>query len=168
MRSGNLDRMNNIDSISTQQSSDQFLTRFESRFEVNHCNHRLLFGRPLRIIENEFIDGVKTRKTALFKPGAIFAIDLWEQNQFGTAYWAVYVLQAATPGELALPIPQVQPAAKILLEAKGKERSRKALKMLAEIEERADPTNLSPNRFLLTDFRLKAMSNSRQSRWNPS
>ena len=143
---------------SSDHHSDAFLTRFEIRFEAGHCNHRLLFGRPLRIIETELIYDVRTRKIALFKPGDIFGIDLWEQNQYGTKYWAVYVLQAAAPGELALPIPQVYPAAKILLEARGKERSQRALKLLAEIEERTDLAGVLPNRFLLTDFRLKASS----------
>ena len=156
--------MNTTDIGSQNQIPDGFLTRFEIRFEIKKCNHRLLFGRPIRIIEKEFIDGVRTQKIALFKPGDIFGIDLWEQNEYGTSYWAVYVLQAAAPGELALPIPQIQPAAKILLEARGKERAQRALKLLAEMEERTDPTNVSPNRFLLTDFRLKALSNTRYGR----
>ena len=158
--------MDDLASITTIQNTNQFLTRFESLFEADHCNHRLLFGRPVRIIEREFVDKVRTRKSIYFKPGDIFGIDLWSQTKYGTSYWAVYVIQAAAPGELALPVPQVAPGAKILLEARGRERAKRALKMLAEIEERADPAGLPPNRYLLTDFRLKAMSNSRHSRWN--
>ena len=138
-------------------TSDQNLTRFEILYAEGKCNHRLLFGHPLKTVEKDFIYGAITRKLAFFKPGDIFAIDLWERNQYGTKNWAVYVLQAAEAGEAATCVPQVSPAAKILLEARGKKKAKIALELISEIKERTDPSTLNPGRFLLTDFRLKAL-----------
>ena len=131
-------------------------TRVELIYEEGVRNYRLLFGKPLRIINKETIYGVRTKKIAFFKPGDIFALDLWECGYYGTNSWAVYVLQAAAIGETAHPVPQVFPAAKILLEACGKSQAQKAIRELREIQDRVDPTTLPPARFLLTDFRIKA------------
>jgi hypothetical protein len=137
-------------------AQNECLTQASLVFIEGKLNYRLLFGHPLKIVDKEFEYGRTTRRIAYFRPGDIFALDIWERNEYGTTLWAVYVLQAAAPGEIALPVPQVKPAAKILLEACGKEKAQRALKLLEEIQERIDPTTLPPNRYLLTDFRLKA------------
>ena len=134
----------------------QSLTRFEELYLEGHKNYRLLFGKPIKSETTEFKYQDITRRVHYFKPGDIFAIDLWERNEYGTTNWSVFVLQAALPGELAVRIPQVKPAAKILLEASGQKHAREAVRLLKEIEDRTDPTKLHPSRFLLTDFRLKA------------
>ena len=139
-----------------------YLTRFEILYQEGELNFRLLFGHPVKIEEKEFIHGCVTRKYVYFKPGDIFAIDLWQRNVYGTTAWAVFVLQAAGPGEQAVNVPQVKPAVNVLLEARGTERAKRALKLLKEIEDRTDPTTLTPNRFLLTDFRLKDFSSKRR------
>ncbi len=139
-----------------------FLTRFEILYQEGELNFRLLFGHPIKIEEKEYIHGCVTRKYVYFKQGDIFAIDLWQGNIYGTTAWAVFVLQASEPGEEAVKVPQVKPAAKILLEARGAEKARQALKLLKEIEERADPSTLTPNRFLLTDFRIKHSTKRKQ------
>ncbi len=92
-----------------------FLTQVESVYIQDRLNYRLLFGHPVRVIENEFVYGERTRKTSYFQPGEIFGIDLWQRNDYGTSAWTVYVLQAAEPGEDAMPVPQVKPAVKVLL-----------------------------------------------------
>lgn len=142
----------------------QCLTKVEILFQEGKLNYRLLFGHPVEVCEKEFVFGRITRKTAYFKPGDVFAIDLWRRNRFGTSAWAVYVLQAAAPGEVAVPVPQVSPAAKVLLEAVGQERARQALRLIREIEERVDPSELPPSRFLLTDFRLKSCWRNKHKR----
>ena len=147
-----------------QTPSDRFLTQVETLYVEGELNFRLLFGHPLKVVEKEFTYGRRTRKIAYFRPGDVFAVDLWRRNAYGTNAWAVYVLQAAGPGETALPIPQVKPAAKVLLEAVGKERAQRALNLLREIQERTDPALLPPNRFLLTDFRLKACQRTKKSK----
>jgi hypothetical protein len=138
------------------ETEPPFLTRVETLFLEGRCNYRLIFGHPLKVVQQEFEFNRITRKHAFFKPGDIFALDLWDRNAYGTTKWAVYVLQAAGPDEASVPVPQVEPAAKVLVEAVGKEHAQVALRVLKEIEERTDPTTLSPNRFLLTDFRIKA------------
>jgi hypothetical protein len=147
-----------------QSSTETCFTEVETLYIEGQLNFRLIFGHPAKVVENEFTYGQRTRETAYFRPGDIFAIDLWRKNEFGTTAWAVYVLQAAAPGETAYPVPQVKPAAKVLLEAVGVERARQALALLREIEERTDPTTLPANRYLLTDFRLKACQRTRNSR----
>jgi hypothetical protein len=132
------------------------LTTVELVYEEGIRNYRLLFGKPVQIVNKEMIFGLRTKKIAFFKPGDIFALDLWERCEYGTKSWTVYVLQAAAIGEVAYPVPQVFPAAKILLEACGKSRAQKAIHELQEIQDRVDPTTLPPARFLLTDFRIKA------------
>jgi hypothetical protein len=145
----------------TPLTEDNHLTQVEALYEEARLNYRLLFGRPIKWVEKEFCYGKLTRRVAYFRPGQIFALDLWERNQYGTTAWAVYVLQAAGPTELAVKVPQVTPAAKVLLEAIGAARAKEALRLLREIESRTDPTSVSPNRFLLTDFRLKCFSQKR-------
>ena len=149
-----------------ENSPDTCLTEVETLYVEGKLNYRLLFGHPVRVVEKEFTYGNRTCKAAYFKPGDVFAIDLWQQNEYGTNAWAVYVLQAAAPGESAITVPQVKPAAKVLLEAVGVERARQALKLLAEIEERTDPATLPADRFLLTDFRLKACWRHKNGRRN--
>ena len=142
---------------SEKENNETGFTEVEILYREGRLNYRLLFGHPVKVVEKEFIYGRITRKQAFFRPGDIFALDLWERNSYGTTGWAVYVLQAIAPGELdAVKIPQVKPAVKVLLEAHGKSRARRALEYLREIQNRTDPATLPPARFLLTDFRLKA------------
>jgi len=144
----------------TSAPLSHFLTQVETVYLQGRLNYRLLFGHPVRVVENDFVYGERTRKTSYFQPGEIFALDLWRRNEYGTSAWAVYVLQAAEPGEEAMPVPQVKPAVKVLLEAVGQTHAKQALRLLREIEERTDPATLPANRFLLTDFRLKAAAKS--------
>lgn len=148
--------------LRTGSSERQLLTQVEELYLEGHKNYRLLFGNPIISEATEFKYQDITRRVNYFKPGDIFAIDLWERNEYGTTNWTVFVLQAALPGEFAVRIPQVKPAAKVLLEAAGQKHAREAVRLLKEIEDRTDPTNLHPSRFLLTDFRLKTSTRSQR------
>ena len=144
------------------QSLEIRLTQVELVYEQGVRNYRLLFGRPFKVITQERTYGRMTKQLALFKPGDVFALDLWDCGEYGTKEWSVFVLQAVAPGDVANPVPQVSPAAKILLEARGITKAKQAIKELQEIQDRVDPTTLPAARFLLTDFRLKYDGKGRQ------
>ncbi len=146
------------------KTPDPALTEVETLYVEGLINFRLLFGHPVSTVERDFVYGEKTRRSLYFEAGSIFGLDLWQRNEYGTCAWAVYVLQAPAKGEHAVTVPQVKPGAKVLLEAVGLQRAAKALRLLREIEETTDPASLSPNRFLLTDFRLKASVRQRGAR----
>ncbi len=150
-----------IDTRETQ-SLEIRLTQVELVYEQGVRNYRLLFGRPFKVITQERTYGRMTKQLALFKPGDVFALDLWDCGEYGTKEWSVFVLQAVAPGDVANPVPQVSPAAKILLEARGITKAKQAIKELQEIQDRVDPTTLPAARFLLTDFRLKYEGKGRQ------
>lgn len=150
-----------IDTRETQ-SLEIRLTQVELVYEQGVRNYRLLFGRPFKVITQERTYGRMTKQLALFKPGDVFALDLWDCGEYGTKEWSVFVLQAVAPGDVANPVPQVSPAAKILLEARGITKAKQAIRELQEIQNRVDPTTLPAARFLLTDFRLKYDGKGRQ------
>lgn len=141
---------------------DSTLTSVTVQQIEGHSNFRVIFGDPHSKTPINSPSESKPKNLWFFKPGSIFCLDLFKRNQYGTTEWAVYVLQAAFPGETIVPVPQVNPGAKVLLEAHGKKRAQTALRELAEIQKRVDPTTLSPGRFLLTDFRLKADTRTRR------
>jgi len=135
-------------------------TQVEIASYPEQFNYRILFGTPKKITHRS--PGENKLSHAYFEPGQIFALDLWHSNEYGTTEWAVYVLQAARPNELIVQVPQVKPGAKVLLEAHGRQQAKAALKELADIQKRVDPTTLPPARFFLTDFRLKAETRNRR------
>lgn len=148
-----------MENAASSESSDKkppaCLTVVEEIYIERRKNYRLLFGKPLRSITKQLEYGKITRKVHFFKPGSVFALDLWDCNDHGTTQWSVFVLEAALPGELAQTVPQVHPGAKVLLDARGQKNARAALRELKDLEERLVPTTLPANYFLLTDFRLK-------------
>ena len=88
---------------------------------------------------------------ALFAPGALFGLDIWERNEYGTTRWTFYVLRAGAPGEVVTHVPQVHPGAIVLLEAQGVTRAQAALRWLADIEKTLDPATLPGD-----SYRVKA------------
>lgn len=122
--------------------------------ETALADYHLIFGKP----KNKRIYSSAQREYTLhsFTPGSLFALDLRKKSSYGITDWVVYVLQAARPGETIVPVPQVSPGAKVLLEAHGKTQALAALQELEELQKLVDPTTLPAGRFLLTDFRLKA------------
>lgn len=144
----------------TRKAKHSRLTLVESAFCAGKFNYRVLFGTP-KMIKSQDRQDYK-RVYHYFAPGQIFALDLWRCNEYGTTEWEVYILQAARPQEIIVPVPQVSPGAKVLLEAHGKRQAQAALKELAEIQKRVDPSTLPAGRYLLTDFRLKADTRNRR------
>ena len=142
--------------------SENFPTSVKIKSIDKICNFRILFGSPYKKTLASSKEPPIHIEDWFFIPGSIFCLDLFTRNQYGSTEWAVYVLQAAYPGETIVPVPQVTPGAKILLEAHGKKQVQAAIKELAEIQERVDPATLPPGRFLLTDFRLKADARTRR------
>ncbi len=143
--------------------NDEYLTRVELDYHRERRNYRLLFGHPVDVVGKSFRFGV-TNQVALFAPGALFGLDLWERNDYGTTRWTFYVLQAAAPGEVVTPVPQVHPGAIVLLEATGITRAKAALSWLVELEKTLDPATLSVVTFSAIDFRLKSMFPARKRR----
>ena len=136
--------------------SDDYLTRVELDYRREQRNYRLLFGHPVDMVGKTFRFGV-TNQVALFAPGALFGLDIWECNDYGTTRWTFYVLRAGAPGEVVTQVPQVNPGAIVLLEAQGVTRAQAALRWLAEIERILDPATLSMDTFSAIDFRLKSV-----------
>ena len=143
--------------------NDDYLTRVELDYHREQRNYRLLFGHPVDMVGKAFRFGV-TNQVALFAPGALFGLDLWDRNDYGTTRWTFYVLRAGAPGEVVNQVPQVHPGAIVLLEAQGITRAKAALSWLAELEKILDPATLSVDTFSAIDFRLKSIFPVRKRR----
>ena len=128
-----------------------FLTEVVTTSQEDWFNCQLLFGKPIKNVNNSHY----------FAPGSIFALDLCYRNEFGITQSAIYVLQAAKLKELIIPIPQVKPGAKVLLEAYGKKRTEEARSELLKLQREADLGSLPSTHFLLLDFKLKASTRNR-------
>lgn len=133
----------------------EFLTKAKLLFENKRSNVKLLFGNPAISKDLRFSEG-SSRKNVYFKPGSLFALELWSANDYGAVIWMVYVLRAVWPGEPANRVPQVQPGAEILLHARGKERVRKVLHWLRRLhDETEDLSALPPEYFHAAHYSLK-------------
>jgi hypothetical protein len=133
----------------------EFLTKAKLLFEKKQSNVKLLFGVPAISEDLRFSEG-SSRKNVYFKPGSLFALELWSANDYGTQIWMVYVLRAVWPGEAANRVPQVKPGAEILLNARGKERVRKVLRWLNQLNnEIEDLSKLPPEFFQSAHYSLK-------------
>lgn len=143
--------------------SSEYLTQVELDYRKGVRNYRLLFGHPVDVVNRAFHYGV-TNQIALFRPGALFGLDLWECNEYGTTHWLFYVLQAAAPGQIVTHVPQVTPGALVLLEARGVARAKAALQWLAEVEKSGDPALRNADYFLAASLRLTAALPKRKQR----
>lgn len=129
-------------------------TRTTLQFEDGKRNFRLLFGDPVKIETVSFQLGVTTQH-AYFRPDSIFALDLWERNEYGTKEWRIYIVRAVWPGERAARIPQVEPGGEVLLYARGKNRVQKVLSWLREIEKAGEmPAHLHPDLYRAAHVRF--------------
>ncbi len=134
-------------------------------FLEGQLNYRLLFGRPEFVNFREHHFGI-TKRTAVFRPGARFGLDLWEgrvvlnrsrQPVVRTGAWRVLVLEVGAPGERVSRVPQVRPGAHVLMEARGARRCKFLLRWLAELELQGDLTDLPREFFLSRDLRFQAL-----------
>lgn len=135
------------------------LTAVQIHFEEGRRNYRLLFGKPERTNVQEHRHGF-TLETAYFAPGAIFALDLWDRNDYGTVQWQVFILQALAPGDnpadstVIATVPQVNQPVAVLLHTKGTKRCRAALHWLRLVEAAGDPTLRAPAYYQTRDLIL--------------
>lgn len=141
------------------------LTRIDLHYEQGRCNYRLVFGKPLSTSTNENAYGVR-RESALFEPGSILALDLWEPTAAGrTRRWKTFVLQTGRPGEILTAVPQVSPGSHVLMEATGARRCKFLLQWLAELQSDGDPTSMSAEFFQGRDLWFQGMV---PEQWRPS
>lgn len=131
------------------------LTEVQLLFEEKSRNAKLLFGTPFNSEDICFSAGV-SRRNVYFKPGNLFALELWAANGYGTAFWMIYILRSVWSGERANRIPQVTPGAEILLSARGKGRVLRALAWLERLQtDVEDPAALAPEYFMTAHYSLK-------------
>ena len=121
------------------------LTAVQLHYESGRRNYRLLFGKAERTNVQEHRHGL-TLETAYFAPGSIFALDLWDTNDYGTIQWEVFILEALAPDDhpsdstVIATVPQVNRPVAVLLHTKGAKRCRAALHWLRLVEAAGDPT----------------------------
>lgn len=105
----------------------------------------LFFGTPVTLKKVDEKEG-GTRTEAFFRPGSVFALEIWEANEWGTIKWHLYVLRAVAAFEKLNRIPEVLPGAQILFAAKGERQVREAKTWLRDLVEKGvDPAHLDPD-----------------------
>lgn len=76
----------------------------------------------------------RSRRIAIFNPGAIFCRVHWETNVYGTTLWRITVMQASDSSVPIQRIIGVQPGAQLLLEVEGAHRVQQVLQAIDDIE----------------------------------
>jgi len=89
----------------------------------------LRFGEPARTVTLDH-----WRRCAIFLPGAMFCRMLWQANDYGTTRWQLMVMQACTPFDALQRLSGVQPGARLLLKAEGKQAVQAVLQRIDAIE----------------------------------
>jgi len=64
----------------------------------------------------------------------MFCRILWQANDYGTTRWQLMVMQACTPFDALQRLPGVQPGARLLLKAEGKQTVQAVLQCIDAIE----------------------------------
>ena len=136
------------------RTAPRCLTSVQTLYREGRQNYRVLFGAPVRIHRMARAQGF-TVNVLSFIPGARFALDLWACNRYGTIRWRCFVCEAIGPGEEGDRVPQVTPAARVLLHTQGAAQSRLFIAWLRELEERGiDPVTRPKETFEAAHFRL--------------
>lgn len=145
---------------STAAAMQAPITYVTSEYRDGVRNYRRLFGRP--VTSRKITDRIGlTTEIETYSPGQLFALDLWETNEYGTVSWLVYICRAAAAGEVARRVPQVDPGAIVLMEAAGVKQCRAVFAWLADLQAEGDPSTLDPAFFEARDFLLKGTPPSR-------
>jgi hypothetical protein len=140
-------------------------TRVELEFLEGQRNDRLIFGRPEAVFHRDHHFGI-TKRVAIFRPGARFALELWEGKVVlnrsrkpvaRTHRWRILVLEAGRADAHVCRVPNVEPGAHVLMEATRTKTCLLLKAWLAELEEQGDPANLPREFFLARDLRLQAL-----------
>lgn len=115
-------------------------TRVEIAFYPEHLNHWLRFGAP-----DASRDLDRRRSLAFFKPGRTFGYVRWRANDYGTRDWRFTIVETLAPPLPAARIAGVHPGGKILLQANGGTKVKRALLAVDALEtEGFDPADVSP------------------------
>ncbi|NVN91825.1 MAG: DUF2840 domain-containing protein [Desulfuromonadales bacterium] len=133
----------------------EYLTKIHLHFDEKKRNSKLLFGTPA-VTENISFTERSSRKNVFFKPDNLLALELWVANDHGTLLWMIYIVRTVWPGEKAHKVPFVEPGAEILLHARGKGRTSRALQWLRRLQKiEADLSRLSPDYYRIAHYYLK-------------
>jgi len=143
--------------------SPDYQTAVALHYLEGRRNYRLLFGHPANLATEDHRYG-ETHDIAYFRPGSIFAVDLWDRNEYGTTRWRVYILKAGTVGEVVDRVPQVRPGAHILLRVEGTKRCKLLMQWLRLVEEEGDPALRPADFYTVRDHMIKGL---RPSLLNP-
>ncbi len=103
-------------------------THTQIHFVKGVVNHRLLFGEPIEKVKLD-----RFRRLAVFKPDQIFGYIRWRANQYGTVDWRLYVVKSGVDCQMTV-IQGISPAAKILVTISGRDRMKRALRVMDSIK----------------------------------
>lgn len=127
------------------------LTTASVSWRKKRRNHRILFGEPIRWVRLDW-----QRKLAVFQPGQIFGYERWRGDKYGTQLWQIFVVRAVPSGQSAERIPGVRPGAETLLSAQGKDRAKRALKLIEQVKIHTDDCALDVERWSMIANRFEA------------
>ena len=113
----------------TSHAASVALTRVSLAYIETRLKLYLRFGEPARTVNLDH-----WRRCAIFLPGAMFCRMLWQANDYGTTRWQLMVMQACTPFDALQRLPGVQPGARLLLKAEGKQTVQAVLQCIDAIE----------------------------------
>ncbi len=100
-------------------------------FQKGRANRRVLVGKPRHVGPWVLGEDGTRRRLLRFAPGDRFALDLWEQNDYGTTRWRVVLCEALRPGMEGVSVPSVRPNVAILADITGATRVRGYVAWLA-------------------------------------
>ncbi|MEL7539914.1 MAG: DUF2840 domain-containing protein [Pseudomonadota bacterium] len=105
-------------------------------YRKKRLNTRLIFGMPRLEIRRGW-----HRKLAIFYPGDMFGYKRWRGDKYGTQAWSLVICESVNASPMTR-IPGVMPGAKLLLNARGKTKVKRALACLDALkEEQTAPEN---------------------------
>lgn len=114
--------------------------------------HWIRFGRIARTTIQS-----RSRSTAAFDPGAVFAFVRWQANDFGTAVSRIDILRAPRLGEPYATVPHVIPGGDSLLRLSGWPKVERILQIVDAIEALGiDPADAAPDYWRHVHNRLSA------------
>lgn len=131
---------------------DTPLTRVSLALVEHRIHLALRFGHPLRVL---FLS--TGWRSAVFQPGAAFCRTHWACLDDSSERWQLMVLQACRPWDGMRRIAGIQPGARLLLHAQGKQFVQSVLQQIDAIEALGiDPVQVSPAYWLSLDEHLAA------------
>ena len=117
------------------------LTFVELTWKESQIEQWIRFGHP---VSEEHID--QLRRCFGFAPGAIFGVNRWAANAYGTVLSRFDILRAARPGIPMQTLPYLRPGGTLLLSTHGWPKVERVLQTIDAIEALGiDPADASPN-----------------------